>query len=80
MPSTQIPRPGRPAHHATGKKRPASPHAESSRQKSTTIIAPTGKREEPLYFEDDYRSEVLAYMTMMDVSRPWSLNSLSSPS
>ena len=73
MPSTTIPRPGRPAHHAS-KKRPASPHAESSRLKATIPTAaaaplpPVVKKSEALYYEDDYRSEVLAYMTMMDVS------------
>ena len=65
MPSTQITRPGRPSAH--GKKRPASPHAESSRPKAVAPVVPP-KRVEPVYFEDDYRGEVLAYMTLMDVS------------
>jgi hypothetical protein len=61
------------------KKRSASPssnaHAESSRSKSnmqassSTPPAVPKRADESVYFEEDYREEVLSYMTAMDVSR-----------
>lgn len=60
------------------KKRSAPPssnaHAESSRSKpnmqasSSSTPAVPKRVEESVYFEEDYREDVLSYMTAMDVS------------